>query len=124
LRVRNQLPEATVEQLWPCQRGGCDVGTADLCAVARKTVHRCQRVAPSRGVKLYGPGAGALVCALGGLWTASPGDCCRPDGAGLTLGTDRRGCWRLGRCWLASVGGGNRLSFHPLTLGHQVHGKQ
>ncbi len=43
---------------------------------------------------------------------------------GLTLRSGRRGCLRLGQCWLASVGRGNRLSFHPLTLGHQVHGKQ
>jgi len=47
--TRRQLPEATVEPLLQCQRWGvCDEGTADLCAVALKTVQRCQRVAAQR----------------------------------------------------------------------------
>src|SRR2546426_11638538 len=49
LMARSKLPEATVEQLLQCQRWGvCDEGTADLCAVDLKTVHRCQRVAAHR----------------------------------------------------------------------------
>ena len=49
LRARSKLPEATVEQLLKCQRWGvCDEGTADICAVALKTVHRFQRVAAQR----------------------------------------------------------------------------
>jgi hypothetical protein len=47
--ARSPLPEATVEQLLQWQRGGvCEEGTADLGAVALKTVHRCQRVAAHR----------------------------------------------------------------------------
>jgi transposase-like protein len=49
LMARSKLPEATVEQLLKCQRWGvCDEGTADICAVALKTVHRFQRVAAHR----------------------------------------------------------------------------
>ena len=44
--ARSKLPEATVEQWLKCQRWGvCDEGTADICAVDLKTVHRFQRVA-------------------------------------------------------------------------------
>jgi len=47
--ARSKLPEATVEQLLKCQRWGvCDEGTADICAVALKTVHRLQHVAAQR----------------------------------------------------------------------------
>ena len=49
LMARSTLPEDTVIRLVPCQRWGvCDAGTADLCAVALKTVHRFQRVAAHR----------------------------------------------------------------------------
>jgi IS1 family transposase len=49
LMARSKLPEATVEQLLKCQRWGvCDAGTADLCAVDLKTVHRFQHVAARR----------------------------------------------------------------------------
>ena len=49
LMARSKLPEATVEQLLKCQRWGvCDEGTADICDVEIKTVHRCQRVAAHR----------------------------------------------------------------------------
>jgi len=49
LIARSKLPEATVTQLLQCQRwGGCDEGTADICAVALKTVHRFQSVAAPR----------------------------------------------------------------------------
>jgi hypothetical protein len=47
--ARSNLPEATVEQLLQGQRWGvCDEGTADICAVDLKTVHRFQRVAAQR----------------------------------------------------------------------------
>jgi hypothetical protein len=47
--ARSKLPEATVEQLLKCQRWGvCDEGTADICDVEIKTVHRFQRVAAHR----------------------------------------------------------------------------
>ena len=47
--ARSQLPEDTVVQLLKCQRWGvCDEGTADICAVDLKTVHRFQRVAAQR----------------------------------------------------------------------------
>jgi len=47
--ARSKLPEATVEQLLKCQRWGvCDEGTADICAVDLKTVHRFQHVAAQR----------------------------------------------------------------------------
>jgi hypothetical protein len=47
--ARSKLPEDTVLRLLKCQRWGvCDAGTADICAVARKTVHRFQRVAAQR----------------------------------------------------------------------------
>jgi transposase-like protein len=49
LMARSKLPEATVEQLLKCQRWGvCDEGTADICAVDLKTVHRFQHVAARR----------------------------------------------------------------------------
>jgi IS1 family transposase len=49
LRARSKLPEATVERLLQCQRWGvCDEGTADICDVEIKTVHRFQRVAAHR----------------------------------------------------------------------------
>jgi hypothetical protein len=44
------LPEATVERLLKCQRWDvCDEGTADICAVALKTVHHFQWVAAQGG---------------------------------------------------------------------------
>ena len=47
-----KLSEATVEQLLKCQRWGvCDAGTADICAVDLKTVHRFQRVAAQRAMQ-------------------------------------------------------------------------
>jgi transposase-like protein len=49
LMARSKLPEATVEQLLKCQRWGvCDEGTADICGVALKTVHRFQQMAAQR----------------------------------------------------------------------------
>ena len=52
LMARRKLSEATVEQLLQCQRWGvCDAGTADLCAVELKTVHRFQRVAAQRAMQ-------------------------------------------------------------------------
>jgi hypothetical protein len=47
--ARSKLPAATVAQLLQCQRWGvCDEGTADICAVDLKTVHRFQRLAAQR----------------------------------------------------------------------------
>jgi len=49
LMARSKLPEDTVIQLVKCQRWGvCDEGTADICAVELKTVHRLQQVAAQR----------------------------------------------------------------------------
>jgi IS1 family transposase len=49
LMARSKLHEATVTRLLKCQRWGvCDEGTADICDVALKTVHRFQRVAAHR----------------------------------------------------------------------------
>ena len=49
LLARSKLPEDTVVRLLKCQRWGvCDAGTADLCAVDLKTVHRFQQVAAQR----------------------------------------------------------------------------
>ena len=49
LMTRSKLPEDTVVQLVKCQRWGvCDEGTADICAVDLKTVHRFQQVAAQR----------------------------------------------------------------------------
>lgn len=46
---RSKLPKETVDQLLKCQRWGvCDDGTADICAVDLKTVHRFQQVATQR----------------------------------------------------------------------------
>ena len=46
LMTGSKLPEETVERLLKCQRWGvCDAGTADICGVDIKTVHRFQRVA-------------------------------------------------------------------------------
>ena len=47
--ARSQLPEDTVVRLAQWQRWGvCDEGTADICAVDLKTVHRFQHVAAQR----------------------------------------------------------------------------
>ena len=47
--ARSQLPADTVVRMLQCQRWGvCDEGTADMCAVELKTVHRFQRVATQR----------------------------------------------------------------------------
>ena len=52
LMARSKLSEPTVEQLLKCQRWGvCDAGTADICAVDLKTVHRFQRVAAQRAMQ-------------------------------------------------------------------------
>jgi IS1 family transposase len=49
LMARSKLPEVTVERLLKCQRWGvCDEGTADICAVDLKTVHRFQALAAQR----------------------------------------------------------------------------
>ena len=49
LMARSKLPEETVIRLVKCQRWGvCDEGTADICAVDLKTVHRLQQVAAQR----------------------------------------------------------------------------
>jgi hypothetical protein len=48
LRARSKLPDETGERLLTCQRWGGDAGTADLCGVDIKTVHRCQRGAAPR----------------------------------------------------------------------------
>ena len=49
LMSHGKLPEETVRQLLTCQRWGvCDEGSADICAVDIKTVHRFQRVASTR----------------------------------------------------------------------------
>ena len=49
LMARSKLPEDTIIQLVKCQRWGvCDEGTADICAVDLKTVHRLQQVAAQR----------------------------------------------------------------------------
>jgi hypothetical protein len=47
--ARSKRPAAPVEQLLQCQRWGvCDAGTADIGAVALKTVQRFQHVAAQR----------------------------------------------------------------------------
>ena len=47
--VRSKLPEDTVIRLVKGQRWGvCDEGTADICAMALKTVHRFQQMAAHR----------------------------------------------------------------------------
>jgi IS1 family transposase len=49
LMARSKLPEDTVVRLLKCQRWGvCDEGTADICDVELKTVHRFQQVAAQR----------------------------------------------------------------------------
>ena len=49
LMACSKLPEDTLIRLVKCQRWGvCDAGTADICAVDLKTVHRFQRVAAQR----------------------------------------------------------------------------
>ena len=45
----SKLPEETVTRLLKCQRWGvCDIGSAEICEVDIKTVHRFQRVAAQR----------------------------------------------------------------------------
>jgi IS1 family transposase len=45
----SKVPEETVTRLLKCQRWGvCDIGSAEICEVDIKTVHRFQRVAAQR----------------------------------------------------------------------------
>ena len=54
LMAHSKLSEAQVERLLKCQRWGvCDEGTADLCEVDIKTVHRFQKVASQRAEEHY-----------------------------------------------------------------------
>jgi hypothetical protein len=72
LMARSQLPEATVAQLLKCQRWGvCDAGTADICAVALKTVHRFQRVAAHRAEVPHRQSVPPLEV-QGGPWDEAP----------------------------------------------------
>lgn len=49
LMEATKLPEKTMERLLKCQRWGvCDTGTADICEVDIKTVHRFQKIAAQR----------------------------------------------------------------------------
>src|SRR4029453_5692409 len=49
LMAHSKRPEDTGIRLVKCQRWGvCDEGTADICAVELKTVHRFQHVAAQR----------------------------------------------------------------------------
>ena len=60
LMARSKRPAHTVIRMGLCQRWGvCDAGTADMCAVDRKTVHCVQHVAADP----YRPAHGALVSA-------------------------------------------------------------
>jgi IS1 family transposase len=55
LMACSKLPEDTVLRLLKCQRWGvCDAGTADICAVDLKTVHRFQYVAAQRAETHHG----------------------------------------------------------------------
>ena len=55
LMARSKLSEEQVERLVKCQRWGvCDEGTADLCEVDIKTVHRFQTVAFQRAAEHHG----------------------------------------------------------------------
>jgi transposase-like protein len=59
LLARSKLPEDTVVRLLKCQRWGvCDEGTADICAVELKTVHRFQQGAAQRAEPHHRP----VVC--------------------------------------------------------------
>jgi hypothetical protein len=68
LMARSKLPADTGIRRRQCQRWGvCDAGTADLCAVALKTVPRFQRVAAQRAE----PHHRQVVCEVdgpGGPW--------------------------------------------------------
>lgn len=49
LMARGKLPEETVERMLKCQRWGvCDAGSADICGVNIKTVHRFQTLSANR----------------------------------------------------------------------------
>lgn len=49
LMANTKLPQHTIMMLLKCQRWGvCDTGTADICEVDIKTVHRFQKVASKR----------------------------------------------------------------------------
>jgi adenylosuccinate lyase len=65
LLARSKLPEDTVVRLLKCQRWGvCDAGTAAMCAVDLKTVHRFQQV-PAQRVKAIEATIGHDVKAVG-----------------------------------------------------------
>ena len=68
LMACSKLPEDTVIRLVKCQRWGvCDAGTADICAVDLKTVHRFQRVAAQRA-ETHHRQRGQHVAVQGGPW--------------------------------------------------------
>jgi hypothetical protein len=66
--ARSKRPEATVERRLKCQRWGvCDEGTADICDVEIKTVHRFQRVAAHRAETHHRQSV-QHVAGAGGQW--------------------------------------------------------
>jgi hypothetical protein len=68
LMARSKRPEDTGVRWLQCQRWGvCDEGTAAMCAVEIKTVHRFQRVAAQRA-QTHHRQSGQHVAGAGGQW--------------------------------------------------------
>src|SRR5215813_7396882 len=76
LMARSQLPQDTVVRLLKCQRWGvCAEGTADMCDVEIKTVHRFQRGAAHRA-QTHHRQRGQYVAVEGGQWDEAHAKLC------------------------------------------------
>ena len=74
--ARSQLPQDTVVRLLKCQRWGvCAEGTADMCDVEIKTVHRFQRGAAHRA-QTHHRQRGQYVAVEGGQWDEAHAKLC------------------------------------------------
>ena len=112
--ARSQLPEDTVVRLLKCQRWGVsDAGTADICDVAIKTVHRFQRVAAHRAETHHRQSGQHVKVASGQL-----------DEAHATLRPTQvdwvHTAWALGRGFLLGVDFGPRTQDTAAPLIAQV----
>jgi len=94
LMARSKLPEDTVVRLLQCQRWGvCDAGTADICEVEIKTVHRFQRVATQRA-QTHHKQSVQHVAVEGGQWDEAHAKL-RPKQVAWVHTAWARGSWLL-----------------------------
>jgi hypothetical protein len=112
--ARSKLPEDTVIRLLQCPRWGvCEAGTADMCAVDLKTVHRLQHVAAQRAETHHRQ----VVCEVdvpGVQWDAAPAQLRPRQVAWIPT------AWALGSGFLLWVDVGPRPQEQAAALGAQV----